>query len=217
MRKSETAEAPRIAWVEGHASRPTFFKTPQAFRRWFEKHHGSKMELWVGFYRKATGIPSITYKEALDEALCFGWIDGVRKRLDDQRYVQRFTPRRAKSYWSAVNIKRVEELKAEGRMHDAGTAAFERRDKTATPQYSFERAAAALDAAAERRFRANTAAWAYFSAEAPWYRRVVTHWVVSAKREETRERRLTTLIADCAAGRRIRGVPTPRKRAVTRP
>ncbi len=160
-------------------------------------------ELWIGFYKKATGRPSITYREALDEALCFGWIDGVRKRLDEEAYVQRFTPRRARSYWSAVNIKRVGELEKAGLMHAAGRATFDRRDKTAVDRYSFERAAAKLDPAAEKLFRRDRKAWAYFEGEAPWYRRVVLHWVTSAKKEETRARRLKTLIADSAAGQRI--------------
>lgn len=182
---------------------PTFFKTPAAFRRWLEKSHATAKEIWIGFYKVASGKGGLTYKEALDEALCFGWIDGVRKRYDDESYVQRFTPRTARSYWSAVNTKRAEELRAAGRMHAAGLAAFERRDRAATQKYSFERERARLDPPSEKQFRANRAAWDYFSSEAPWYRRVATHWVVSAKKPETRQRRLDTLIADSAAGRRI--------------
>jgi uncharacterized protein YdeI (YjbR/CyaY-like superfamily) len=187
--------------------RPTFFRTPDAFRRWLERHHAAKTELWVGFYKAASGRGGLTYTDALDEALCFGWIDGVRKRLDAEAFVQRFSPRTAKSYWSAVNTTRVLALKKAGRMHAAGLAAFERRDRATSGRYSFERAGAALPPADEKRFRANRKAWAYFEAEAPWYRRVVAHWVTSAKREETRQRRLDRLIADSAAGRRIGLLP----------
>jgi uncharacterized protein YdeI (YjbR/CyaY-like superfamily) len=183
--------------------KPTFFKTADRLRRWLEKNHASATELWIGFYRKASGKGGITYEQALEEALCFGWIDGVRKRLDDEAYVQRFTPRTAKSYWSAVNIKRVEGLKAAGRMHEAGLAAFERRDRSKTEAYSFERQHAQLDPASEKQFRANAKAWSFFQSQAPWYRRVVIHWVSSAKKEETRQRRLAVLISDSAAGQRI--------------
>jgi len=157
----------------------------------------------VGFYRKDSGKGGITYKQALDEALCFGWIDGVRRRLDEEAYVQRFTPRTAKSYWSAINIARATELKKTGRMHAAGAAAFDRRDKGTAARYSFERQAAQLEPGAEEAFRANRKAWEFFQANAPWYRRVAIHWVTSAKKEETRQRRLETLIRDSAAGRRI--------------
>lgn len=183
--------------------RPTFFKTPGHLRRWLEKNHASVSELWVGFYRKASGKGGITYEQALEEALCFGWIDGVRRRLDDEAYVQRFTPRTAKSYWSAVNIKRVEGLKASGRMHAAGLAAFERRDEAKTEKYSFERQNPKLDASLEKRFRANRKAWTFFESQPPGYRRLAVHWVTSAKKEDTRQRRLATLIQDSAAGRRI--------------
>jgi uncharacterized protein YdeI (YjbR/CyaY-like superfamily) len=182
---------------------PVFFKTPAEFRRWLETHHDTARELWIGMYRKASGRGGITYREALDEALCFGWIDGVRKRLDDLSYVQRFSPRKAASYWSAVNTRRAHELRGAGRMHAAGLAAFDRRDGAKTERYSFERAEARLDAAMEKQFRARAKAWTFFQAQAPWYRRVVTHWVTSAKREETRQRRLAALIKDSAAGRRI--------------
>lgn len=183
--------------------RATFFTTPTAFRRWLEKHHASAAELWLGMYKVGSGKRSVTYKEALDEALCFGWIDGVRKRIDDAAFIQRFTPRTPTSYWSAVNTKRALELQKAGRMHAAGLAAFARRDRARTERYSFERASAAFAPEDVKRFRANRKAWAYFEAEAPWYRRVVVHWVTSAKKDETRQRRLDRLIADCAAGRRI--------------
>lgn len=186
---------------------PTFFKTAAALRRWLEKNHASATELWVGMYKVGSGKKAVTYREALDEALCFGWIDGVRKSVDNESYVQRFTPRRPKSYWSAVNTKRVEELQRDGRMHPSGMAAFERRDRALTDRYSFERQAATLDGVSEKVFRANKKAWSYFDAEAPWYRRVAIHWVTSAKREETRQRRLARLIEDSAAGRRFGALP----------
>lgn len=189
--------------------KPTFFETPDRLRRWLEKNHASAKELWIGMYRKASGKGGITYKEALDEALCFGWIDGVRKRLDDESFVQRFTPRRANSYWSAVNIGRATELKEAGRMHAAGLAAFARRDKAKADRYSFERQHARLEPAAEKLFRTNAKAWEFFQSQAPYYRRVVTHWVTSAKRPETRQRRLETLIRESSAGRRI-GLVTPK-------
>ena len=182
---------------------PRFFKTPGHLRRWLEKNHASATELWIGMYRKASGKGGMSYEEALEEALCFGWIDGLRKRLDEESYVQRFTPRTANSYWSAVNITRVTELKAAGRMHAAGDAAFERRDKSRTGAYSFERQTAKLEPTHEAQFQANTKAWTFFASQAPWYRRVAVHWVTSAKRAETRQRRLETLIKDSAAGRRI--------------
>ena len=182
---------------------PEFFTSAAHFRRWLQKHHADRSEVWLGIYKVDARRKGISYKDAVDEALCFGWIDGIRKRFDEDSYVQRFTPRTARSYWSAVNTRRVAELQAEGRMHAAGMAAFERRDREATAKYSFERASAALDPASEQRFRAVPAAWDYFSSEAPWYRRVATHWVISAKKEETRQRRLAQLIDDCAAGRRI--------------
>lgn len=190
---------------------PLFFKNGAAFRRWLDKHHDTDAEVWLGFYKAAAGTRGIGYKESVDEALCFGWIDGVRRSLDAERYVQRFTPRTAKSYWSAVNTKRARELVAEGRMHPAGQSAFNRRDAAATARYSFEREAAELPPADLARFRKNAKAWACFQSEAPWYRRVAVHWVVSAKRAETRERRLATLIKDSAAGRRIGAVPSPQR------
>lgn len=184
---------------------PTFFATPEAFRRWLEKHHESARELLVGFYKVGSGKPSITWPQSVDEALCFGWIDGVRRRIDDESYSIRFTPRRPTSIWSAINLKRMDELIAEGRVHPAGLAAFERRSEEKSRIYSYERQQpAAFDAAMEKELRRNKAAWKYLQEEAPWYRRVTTHWVTSAKREETRKKRLAELIAASAAGRRIK-------------
>jgi uncharacterized protein YdeI (YjbR/CyaY-like superfamily) len=187
---------------------PRFFKSQAAFRRWLEKNHATSSELWVGMHKVSSGRGGLTYLEALEEALCFGWIDGVRRRFDEHSFAQRFTPRRPMSYWSAVNRRRAEALKAAGRMHPSVAAAFERRDK-GSARYSFERRATAFDSAADKRFRANRAAWQFFSSQAPWYQRVAIHWVTSAKREETQARRLETLIRDSAAGRRI-GLVSPK-------
>lgn len=184
---------------------PTFFATPAEFRAWLEAHHDRAAELWVGFRRKGSGRPSITWPEAVDEALCVGWIDGVRKRVDAESYAIRFTPRKPRSTWSAVNVGRVEALAREGRMRPAGLRAFEARAAERTAIYAYEQTgdAATLDGEAEARFRARPEAWAFFQAQPPSYRRTATWWVVSARREETRRKRLETLIGDSAAGRRI--------------
>lgn len=177
---------------------PTFFETPAAFRRWLDAHHATSRELLVGFRRKGSGKPSLTWPESVDEALSFGWIDGVRRSLDAESYVIRFTPRRATSTWSAVNVARMAELIREGRVHPAGLAAFERRAERKTGTYSYEqRGSARLDGALERRFRAHGAAWRYFQSRPPGYRKTAIYWVVSAKKAETRERRLDQLI-DCS-------------------
>lgn len=186
---------------------PTFFPCPADFRDWLEEHHGSATELWVGFYKKGTGKPSITWPESVDEALCFGWIDGLRKRLDDESYVIRFTPRKPTSIWSEVNVRRVAELTREGRMRPAGRKAFAARSEAKTGVYSFEqKETARLTAAFEKAFRDNKKAWEFYQAQAPWYRKVAAFWVMSAKKEETRQRRLATLIADSAEGRKIKQV-----------
>ncbi|HYC58840.1 MAG TPA: YdeI/OmpD-associated family protein [Thermoanaerobaculia bacterium] len=182
--------------------KPRFFKKPEDFRAWLEKNHDSAKELLVGFWKRDSGKPSITWPESVDEALCFGWIDGIRRRIDDESYTIRFTPRAVKSKWSAVNIKRVAELTELGRMKPAGLAAFEKRDPK-SEGYSYERREATLDAAMEKRFRANKAAWTFWEAQPPYYRRTLSWWVISAKREETREKRLEQLIAASAEGRRI--------------
>ncbi|HJR45196.1 MAG TPA: YdeI/OmpD-associated family protein [Actinomycetota bacterium] len=182
--------------------KPRFFRTEAAFRKWLEANHGRKDELWVGFYKKASGKGGLTYKQAVDQALCFGWIDGLAKTIDDNAYRQRFTPRRKTSTWSAINIKRVGELKKLGLMHPAGLKAFQERDPRKTSQYSFENAPE-FSAAQKKTFKANRKAWEFFQAQPPGYRRTATWWVVSAKKEETRDRRLSTLIEDSAAGRRI--------------
>jgi uncharacterized protein YdeI (YjbR/CyaY-like superfamily) len=185
-------------------SDPEFFATPADWRRWLSKHHSHTDELWVGFYKRASGKPSITWPEAVDEALCFGWIDGIRKRLDDESYVIRFTPRRARSTWSAVNLRRVAELTTRGRMRIAGLRAHQARLEHKTGIYSFEqRTNVRLPPDFERELKGNAAAWRFFSAQARWYQRTVTWWIVSAKRDETRRKRLATLIADSSRARRV--------------
>jgi uncharacterized protein YdeI (YjbR/CyaY-like superfamily) len=194
--------------------RPTFFATPDAFRAWLAAHHDSAEELWVGFYKKDTGKPSITWPESVDEALCHGWIDGVRKSLGAESYVIRFTPRKPRSNWSAVNVARVAELTKLGRMTPAGLAAFERRAPEKTGIYAYEqRKTAALDPAEEKAFRAHRAAWAFFEAQPPGYRQLALWWVVTAKRAETRQRRLATLVDVCAREERLAQFLNPTKRA----
>jgi uncharacterized protein YdeI (YjbR/CyaY-like superfamily) len=187
--------------VRGEA---TFFSTPAEFRAWLEKHHETESEVWVGYYKKASGKPSMTWSEAVDEALCFGWIDGKLQRIDDERHRQRFTPRRPQSNWSAINIAKVADLRDEGRMTPAGETAFAARREDRSAVYSYERRhEAAFDAEQEATFRGNEAAWAWFGDQSASYRRTTTFWVVSAKRPETRARRLATLIECSAEGRRV--------------
>ena len=191
---------------------PTFFATPAEFCAWLEEHHQESRELLVGYYKKGSGRPSITWPESVDEALCFGWIDGVRRGIDDVSYSIRFTPRKPRSTWSAVNIGRVEELRREGRMRPAGLRAFEARAEERSGIYAYEQAeAAALPEEQEQLFRANEEAWAFFQAQPAWYRRAAVWQIVSAKREETKRKRLATLIEDSAQGRTIRALTRPRK------
>jgi uncharacterized protein YdeI (YjbR/CyaY-like superfamily) len=190
---------------------PTFFATPDEFRAWLEKHHESETELLVGFHKKGSERASITWPQSVDQALCFGWIDGVRRRIDDASYSIRFTPRKARSNWSVINVKRVAELTELGRMRPAGIAAFERRSDDKTAIYAYEqRKAAELDPEQERCFKADEAAWTWFQAQPAGYRRTATYWVVSAKKEETRQRRLERLIEDSGAARPIPSL-TPRR------
>ena len=184
--------------------KPVFFATAGELREWLERNHATATELFVGFYKRGSGKPSITWQELVDEELCFGWIDGVRLGIDEVSYANRITPRTPRSTWSAINIARVKDLTRLGRMHPAGLKAFERCTKEPSAIYSYEqRTSARLDPAAERSFRANKKAWTYFKAQPPGYRQGATWWVVSAKREETRKKRLATLIADSALGRAI--------------
>jgi uncharacterized protein YdeI (YjbR/CyaY-like superfamily) len=185
------------------ASNVTFFKTPAEFRKWLLKHHGTAQELWVGFHKKGSGHPSITWPESVDEALCVGWIDGIRKNLDETSYTIRFTRRKNGSIWSAVNIKRAGELIELKRMKPAGLEAFEERREDRSRRYSYEQQGAKLVGDYEEKLKANPAAWQFFKAQPPGYQKVVGWWVMSAKKEETRVRRLERLIADCAQGKRI--------------
>ena len=180
-----------------------FFKTPAELRRWFAKHHASEDFLWVGFYKKDTGEPSVTWPESVDEALVVGWIDGIRKRIDGQRYKIRFTPRRRGSVWSAINIARVEELAKAGRMRPAGLDAFALRRENRSGIYSYEQRAAALPEPYAAMLAANKRAEAFFAAQPPSYRKLACWWVVSAKQEETRSKRLGKLIDACVAGKRL--------------
>jgi len=179
-----------------------FFETPDQWRAWLEEHHERATEVEVGFRRKASGLPTMTWSEAVDEALCFGWIDGVRRGIDETSYRIRFTPRKKGSVWSRVNVDNVARLTEAGRMRPAGVAAFEARTAERSGVYSHERPQA-LAPEYEARLRANAAAWEDWSSRPPSYRRQAAHWVASAKREETRERRLAQLIESCAAGRRV--------------
>lgn len=182
----------------------TYFKSAAAFRTWLEQHHATERELFVGFYKKASGRAGLTYAEAVDEALCFGWIDGVKRRVDQFSYQHRFTPRTAKSIWSRINIQHAERLIKTGRMTPAGRKASAARDPKRSEVYSFENAPRQLPPAGERRFRADRTAWDFFQRQPPGYRRVATFWVVSAKKTETQTRRLEQLIVDSRAGRRLK-------------
>ena len=183
---------------------PTAFKTPSAFRRWLQAHHKTETELILRCFKVHAAHKGITYSQALDEALCWGWIDGVRRALDEDSFTQRFTPRRPKSNWSDVNVRHVERLMSEGRMKPPGLAAFRGREDARTGVYAFERKAAAFPDESLATFRAHERAWTYFAAQAAWYQRTCAHWVMSAKRDETRAKRLAIVI-DCSS----RQVPIP--------
>jgi uncharacterized protein YdeI (YjbR/CyaY-like superfamily) len=181
-----------------------FFDTPADLRAWFEQHHETAPELFVGYWKKGTGGVGVSHSEAIEQALCFGWIDSVARRLDDQRYRVRFTPRRKGSVWSAVNVAKITELTGRGLMRPAGLRAFEFRKPDQVGVYAYEQSEAAqFDAEQTARIQADPAAWGWFSKQGPGYRRSATHWVVTAKRPETRERRLAQLIAESAAGRKV--------------
>jgi uncharacterized protein YdeI (YjbR/CyaY-like superfamily) len=181
-----------------------FFSSAADLRAWFEKHHDGEPELILGYWKKGTGKPTVTHPQAIEQALCFGWIDSIGRRIDEERYQVRFTPRRKGSVWSAVNVAAVARLTEQGLMHPAGLRAFEGRRPDRTATYSYEQPAdAVLEPAQEARLKDDPPAWEWFSAQSPSYRRAAVHWVTSAKRPETRERRLSQLIADSAAGRRV--------------
>ena len=184
--------------------RVVFFKTPAALRAWFAKHHATAAELWVGYYKVGTGKPSVTWPESVDEALCCGWIDGIRKRIDDHSYKIRFTPRKKGSTWSDVNVRRVKALTAEKRMLPAGRAAFDPKRTYQYGVYSYEQRRAELDEPYLSRFKAHKAAFEFFMAQPPGYRKIAIWFVVSAKKEETRSKRLEILIERSAGGTRLR-------------
>jgi uncharacterized protein YdeI (YjbR/CyaY-like superfamily) len=191
--------------------KPTFFKRPSDLRKWFEKHHAKEQELLVGFYKKDSGQPSLTWPESVDEALCFGWIDGIRRSIDDLSYSIRFTPRRARSIWSAVNIKRAGELAALGLMTPAGLRAFEARQENRSGIYSYEQRSADLPDSYRRLLKKNEAAWKFFEAQPSSYRKAANWWVLSAKKEETRLKRLDKLIDYSAQGQTIPQFTTIKK------
>lgn len=193
-------------------SEPIFFPTPADLRAWFEIHHKTERELLVGYYKKDSDKPSITWPESVDEALCVGWIDGIRKSRDVESYTIRFTPRKPRSIWSAVNIARVEALTAEGRMRPAGLKAFEQRKENKSSIYSYEqRGQIDLSDTEMIQFKANLQAWEFFQSQSSSYRKAALWWVVSAKKEETRSKRITILIDDSSNGRTISQFTRPRK------
>jgi uncharacterized protein YdeI (YjbR/CyaY-like superfamily) len=197
--------------------KPKHFKSAADFRAWLDANQASATELWVGFYKKDSGKGGLTYPEALDEALCFGWIDGVRKRVDDVRFTQRFTPRKPRSNWSRVNIRHVRRLKQAGRMATAGLKAFAARIAARSGVYSFENKPRELSPSLKRQFKAAPAAWNFFQQQPPGYRRVASFWVMSAKQVATRQRRLARLMEDSERGQRLGllgvGKPSPRSAA----
>jgi uncharacterized protein YdeI (YjbR/CyaY-like superfamily) len=191
---------------------PIFFAKLSELQAWFEKNHDKASEIWVGFHKKGSGKSSISWPESVDEALCFGWIDSVRRRVNDTSYTNRFTKRKARSTWSAVNIRRAKELISLGRMQTAGIKAFEQRSDERSAIYSYEqRQSAKLSGAFERQFRANKKAWKFFRAQAPWYQRVAAFWVVSAKKDDTRLKRLAKLIEDSENWRTIPPLTRPQR------
>jgi uncharacterized protein YdeI (YjbR/CyaY-like superfamily) len=182
---------------------PKFFRTPLHFQRWLEKNHAKKRELWVGFHKKASGRPSITWPESVDEALCFGWIDGIRKRIDEISYEIRFTPRRRGSIWSAINIKRARELAKEKRMRPAGLKALAARIENRSGIYSYEQRRAELEEPYNSRLKKNKPVWDFFQARPTSYRKMMSWYIMSAKTEETRSRRFEKLMKAAAKGKRL--------------
>ncbi|HMH43277.1 MAG TPA: YdeI/OmpD-associated family protein [Pyrinomonadaceae bacterium] len=182
---------------------PKFFKTPSAFRKWLAANHAKSKELWVGFYKKHSGKPSIAWPESVDEALSFGWIDGIRKRIDEHSYMIRFTPRKTSSVWSTVNIRNAGKLIKEKRMQPAGLKAYEPRKENRSGIYSYEQRSPELEDRYARKLKRNKAAWKFFQAQPPSYRKMMNWYIVSAKQEETRMKRLDKLIEASAQGRRL--------------
>jgi uncharacterized protein YdeI (YjbR/CyaY-like superfamily) len=180
-----------------------FFKSPNYFRKWLEKNHNKVQEQWVGFYKKSTGKSSLDWPKSVDEALCFGWIDGIRKSIDDESYKIRFTPRKPGSNWSAINLKKIDELIKLGLMKPAGMKVYNERKINKTGEYSYENRPTGFEGEYEKLFKKDKKAWEYFNSQSPSYRRTASWWVISAKREETRLKRLNTLIEDSANGKRL--------------
>lgn len=183
--------------------KPIFFASQADFRKWLEKNHEKETELLVGFYKVGSGKPSMTWSESVDQALCFGWIDGIRRSIDSESYSIRFTPRRPRSVWSAINIKKIEELTKTGLMKPAGIAAYAKREEKRSGIYAYENAPVPLSAEFEKRFKANKKAWAYFESKGKWYQKQAARWVMSAKQEETRNRRFEKLLAESEAAREV--------------
>lgn len=180
-----------------------FFKTENHFRKWLEKNYDKKKELWVGYYKKNTGRQSIEWSNSVDQALCFGWIDGIRKSIDDESYKIRFTPRKPTSIWSKINIKKVEELTKKGLMHPAGIEAFKKRDEKKSKVYSFERESVKLNGVYVKILKKNKKAYNFFNSLSPYIKKISIHWIISAKQEETRLKRLNILIKSSEAGEKI--------------
>ena len=191
---------------------PIFFASPKEFRRWLERNHASQKELHAGFHKRHTGKPSMTWSQSVDEALCFGWIDGVRKSIDGESYLIRFTPRKPRSNWSAVNIKRVAELTKLGLMKPEGFEAFSKRDEKRSKIYGYEEKAQALSQEFEKKLKANKKASAFFESQASWYKRTASAWVMRAAKEETRKRRFETLLKDSEAARKIKQLSSNAKK-----
>ncbi len=192
-----------VVWQLPTPQNVTFFETPAQLRAWFEANHDTATELWIGYHRKRTGRPSVTWQDLVDQELCFGWIDSVRYSLGDYSSAQRITPRRKGSVWSAVNIRRFQELDRLGLVHPSGRAAYEKRDEARSAIYAYENRDRGLDEKRQAAFRKHEAAWKFFESQAPWYRRTAAYWVMGAKREETRDRRLDSLIEHSAKDERI--------------
>jgi len=188
-----------------------FFSTQKDLRKWFEKNHKKEKELFVGYYKISSGKPSVTWSESVDEALCFGWIDGIRRSVDEESYCIRFTPRKPKSNWSAVNIKKVEDLTKLGLMKPEGLKAFDFCKEEKSKIYAYGNPEVLFDKSSEKLFKANNKAWVFYQTTTPTYRKVTTRWVMSAKQESTRLKRLNELITDCAAGRNIKAMSYGKK------
>jgi uncharacterized protein YdeI (YjbR/CyaY-like superfamily) len=183
--------------------KPKFFRTPADFRTWLEKNHATAAELWVGFYKKGSAKPGITWPESVDQALCFGWIDGIRKRVDEISYQIRFTPRRRGSIWSATNIKRAKELVRQKQMRPVGLKAFAAQIHNKSGIYSYEQRSTDLKQPYAKLLKKNKAAWNFFEIQPPSYRKMIGWWIISAKKEETRMARMVKLISESAKGKRM--------------